>query len=350
MDRPVQLVSRRTYQEITALLVSRQLDAAWICGYPFVAFRNELALVAVPVWNGKPLYQSYLIVGRDTKAEKLGDLAGTVYAFSNSDSNSGYLVTRAALAEMGASPTSFFRQFFYTYGHRNVIRAVSAGLGAGGSVDGYVYDVLAETDPEHVANTRIIRKSELLGFPPIACAAEDAGSPTTGGRAMHCCGWLSILEVERVCKCCASMASPEERPELFDGIAAKMKLVRGNALLLVLGAGRRFGNGPVSGALGRELSFVLPRRAVLDRCDRGAHSFTAALAQLGQAAHHWHGPVIHPDADRILRGQRQELAAVAELPQWTFWVLPVGIGLPILLHALLRHPLSSAQRVGNLGR
>lgn len=226
MDRPVQLVSRRTYQEITALLVSRQLDAAWICGYPFVAFRNELALVAVPVWNGKPLYQSYLIVGRDTKAEKLVDLAGTVHAFSDPDSNSGYLVTRAALAEMGTSPTRFFRQFFYTYGHRNVIRAVSAGLGAGGSVDGYVYDVLAETDPELAANTRIIRKSELLGFPPIACAAEDAGSPTTvrlrdallrmavdpRGRTV-----LQMLRLD---------GFSEEAPDLFNGIAAKMKLVR----------------------------------------------------------------------------------------------------------------------------
>lgn len=227
MDRPVQLVSRRTYQEITALLVSRQLDAAWICGYPFVAFRNELALVAVPIWNGKPLYQSYLIVGRDTKAEKLADLAGTVHAFSDPNSNSGYLVTRAALAEMGTSPTRFFRQFFYTYGHRNVIRAVSAGLGDGGSVDGYVYDVLAETDPELAANTRIIAKSELLGFPPIACAAEDAGSPTTvrlrdallrmavdpRGRTV-----LQMLRLDGFSK---------EAPELFDGIAAKMKLVRG---------------------------------------------------------------------------------------------------------------------------
>lgn len=227
MDRSVQLVSRRTYQEITALLVSRQLDAAWICGYPFVAFRSELALVAVPVWNGKPLYQSYLIVGRDTKAEKLDDLAGTVHAFSDPDSNSGYLVTRAALAEIGTSPTRFFRQFFYTYGHRNVIRAVSAGLGAGGSVDGYVYDVLAETDPELAANTRIIRKSELLGFPPIACAAEDAGSPTTV-RLRDALVRMSVEPRGRtVLQMLRLDGFSEEAPELFDGIAAKMKLVRG---------------------------------------------------------------------------------------------------------------------------
>jgi hypothetical protein len=28
-----------------------------------------------------------------------------------------------------------------------------------------------------------------------------------------------------------------------------------------------------------------------------------------------------------------------ELPQWVFWVLPGAIGLPIIVHTLLRHPL-----------
>ena len=62
---PVRLVTRRTYQEITSLLLSGQLDAAWICGFPFVANHPRLALVAVPRWQGKPLYRSYLITDRD---------------------------------------------------------------------------------------------------------------------------------------------------------------------------------------------------------------------------------------------------------------------------------------------
>jgi phosphonate transport system substrate-binding protein len=227
MGRPVHLVSRRTYQEITALLLTRQVDAAWICGYPFVAHQEQLALVAVPLWNGQPLYRSYLIVGSETKAETLADLAGTVHAFSDPDSNSGYLVTRAALAELGTAPSKFFRQFFYTYGHRNVIRAVSAGLAAGGSVDGYVYDVLRETEPQLVASTRVIRRSELLGFPPVACPTADAKSSLIARlqaalvsmpRNPHGKAVLGMLRLD---------GFSVEGPELFDGIAAKMNLVRG---------------------------------------------------------------------------------------------------------------------------
>lgn len=56
--RSVRLLTRRTYKEVTALLVSGQLDAAWICGYPFVAYGRRLALVATPIWRGAPLYRS----------------------------------------------------------------------------------------------------------------------------------------------------------------------------------------------------------------------------------------------------------------------------------------------------
>lgn len=227
MDRPVHLITRRTYQEITALLVARQVDAAWICGYPFVAYRQELALVAVPVWNSKPLYQSYLIARFDMSAEKLQDLAGSVHAFSDPDSNSGYLVTCAALAELGTSPGKFFRQFFYTYGHRNVVRAVSAGLAGGGSVDGYVYDVLGETEPDLVARTRIIRKSELLGFPPIACAAADAASPAIVRLREALVNMPTDADGKRVLGMLRLDGFSVEQPELFDAIAVKMKLVRG---------------------------------------------------------------------------------------------------------------------------
>ena len=165
---PVELITRRTYQEITTLLTTGQLDAAWICGFPYVAHRAELQLVAVPLWHHKPLYQSYLIVDRDRKGSGILDLRGDIHAFSDPDSNSGFLVTRAELAERGLKPETFFAKTFFTYGHRDVIRAVASGLAGSGSVDGYIYDVVAEIDPDLTRDTRVLKASEWLGFPPIA--------------------------------------------------------------------------------------------------------------------------------------------------------------------------------------
>ena len=225
--RDVQLVQRRTYEEITSLLLSGQIDAAWICGYPFSQYRQQLSLVAVPVWNGRPLYQSYLIAPKGRGAKSIDDLKGDTHAFSDPNSNSGYLVTAALLAERKLRPKQFFGQTFFTYGHRNVVRAVASGLAQSGSVDGYVWDVMASLEPALTSRTEIVWKSELLGFPPVACLKSQNGSE----------------EVNLLHKALVTMASDEEgrgilsllkldgfsdvSENVFDGIAAKVALVQG---------------------------------------------------------------------------------------------------------------------------
>lgn len=224
--REVQLVQRRTYEEITGLLLSGQLTAAWICGYPLVQYRDQLSLVAVPLWEGQPLYSSYLIVPVHRTAPGIDDLKGDLHAFSDPNSNSGYLVTSALLAEKGLKPESFFRDTIFTYGHRNVVRAVASGLAQSGSVDGYVWEVMASLEPDLTSRTKVIRKSELLGFPPVACLAGQTASADVrlirdallamqkdpDGQAV-----LSMLKLD---------GFAEEPQSLYDPIAAKMQLAR----------------------------------------------------------------------------------------------------------------------------
>lgn len=169
---PVTLVKRRTYQEILAMLLAGQVTAAWICGFPFVRYRDRLSILAAPLYHGAPLYQSYLIARTDVPGDTLEAFRGRPHAFSDPDSNSGWLVTRHKLAELGETPESFFSRTFFTYGHRNVVRAVAAGLADTGSVDGYVWDVLAEREPELTRQTRVVLRSDRFGFPPIACLSS----------------------------------------------------------------------------------------------------------------------------------------------------------------------------------
>ncbi len=183
--RRVQLVKRRTYQEITSMLLAGQLDAAWICGFPFVQHPQALRILAVPLYRGDPLYRAYLLAAAGRAATRLADLRGDIHAFSDPDSNSGYLVTRAGLAQMNAEPAAFFRRTFFTYGHRNVIRAVASGLAQSGSVDGYVWDVIAEIEPRLAAATQVIARSEPMGFPPVvAPAAAQASAAAAIGEAL----------------------------------------------------------------------------------------------------------------------------------------------------------------------
>ncbi|GAB4170589.1 MAG: hypothetical protein OHK0024_06580 [Thalassobaculales bacterium] len=222
----VVLVQRRTYEEITSLLVSGQLTAAWICGYPFVTYADQLAVVAAPVWRGRPLYQSYLIVAADREAGTLEDLEGDTHAFSDPNSNSGYLVTRAMLAERRRRPEGFFSRTFFTYSHRNVVRAVATGLAQSGSVDGYVWEVIAGIEPELARRTRVMRRSEWLGFPPVACLRRMEASREVAALRRALVGMVGDATGAGVLRQLRLDGFAEVSPALYDDIAAKVAQVR----------------------------------------------------------------------------------------------------------------------------
>ncbi len=225
--RAIELVQRRTYQEVTGLLLEGGVDAAWLCGFPFLQHEDSLALLGVPVWRNAPLYQSYLIVGAADPASSLADLRGGTHAFSDPDSNSGWLVTVSDLVRMGERPDEFFARTLFAYGHRNVARAVAGGLTRSGSIDGYVWEALAQVEPDLTARTKVIGRSELLGFPPFVTRKDHAGneaidllrhalfdlSASSEGRAA-----LTLLQLDRI---------EAGNPHLFDGIRARMRDVQG---------------------------------------------------------------------------------------------------------------------------
>jgi phosphonate transport system substrate-binding protein len=227
--RPVELVQRRTYQEITALLISGQLEAAWICGYPFVANLERLALIAVPLWRGEPLYRSYVLVGATRSADRFEDLAGDIHAFSDPDSNSGFLVTRALLAERRLTPDSFFRKHFFTYGHRNVVRAVATGLADSGSVDGYVWEVMTELEPSLTSATRVLLQSPPLGFPPIAASRQLAETEPVLRLQEALLGMSEDQLGRSVLAMLRLDGFIRGYDRLFDGIAQRLELVRRSA-------------------------------------------------------------------------------------------------------------------------
>lgn len=173
LHRSVTFVHRGTYREISELVLTEKIDAAWVCGFPYMRYRDRMRLLAVPTYQGKPLYRSYVIVpSTDTRTASILDLRGKIYAFSDPDSNSGWLVPQAELERGGNDRATFFRKSFFTYAHRRVVDAVAAGVAQGGSVDGYVWDTLQVLHPELTQRTRVANKSPEFGFPPFVTRAN----------------------------------------------------------------------------------------------------------------------------------------------------------------------------------
>ena len=168
LNQPVEFIQRHTYSEIVELLLEGDLDAAWLCGYPYVRHLNELKLLSVPLFKGKQTYHSYLIVpSSDTKTQNILELKKKVFAYSDPDSNSGYLYPRIKLINSGIEPQHYFSKTFFTWSHRGVVKAVADGVAQGGAVDSYVWETLAEKEPELTRRTRVVSKSPEYGFPPM---------------------------------------------------------------------------------------------------------------------------------------------------------------------------------------
>ncbi len=167
--RSVSFVQRRSYQEITEMLAANEIQLAWICGYPFVRNRDPeyLELLAVPVFLGTPRYRSYVIVPSDSAYQDLRDLEGRVFAYSDPDSNSGYLVPRSILWQRSVNPDDYFRLTFFTYSHAETVQAVAERVADGGAVDSYVWEFLALNNPKMASRTRVIMQSGEFGFPPL---------------------------------------------------------------------------------------------------------------------------------------------------------------------------------------
>ena len=211
------------------MLLSGQLDAAWVCDDPYVQHEDQFALLAVPLYRHEPLYQTYVIVSEESKAQSFDDIRGTVHAFSDPDSTSGFLVTRSLLALRHTTPAQFFRTFFFTYGHRNVVRAVATGLAESGSIDGYVWDVMREREPELINKTRVVYTSEKLGFPPIV--GLKSAQETTTQRRFRPPSWICqrIRSADRSSLSWNSTASRAQSPDLYHGTLEKWLLVKAQA-------------------------------------------------------------------------------------------------------------------------
>lgn len=179
MECEVVFVARESYQGVLDLLFAGQLDAAWICGYPYVRNQAQLQLISLPLYLGKPLYQAYLIRPRQSSPEirAWADLKGKVLAYSDPLSNSGWLVAQTQLAAASLSQRDLKKSFF-AHSHRNVAEAVAARLAHAGSIDGYVWETMRQQGMAAVEQTEVVWKSELFGFPPLV-ARQGANHPKT---------------------------------------------------------------------------------------------------------------------------------------------------------------------------
>jgi phosphonate transport system substrate-binding protein len=169
LNRPIEIVQRKTYGEINDLLRVGQVDIAFVCTYAYILGNDEfgMKLLVAPQVNGKPTYQNYIIVPKNSPVEKLEDLKGKRFAFTDPISFTGRLYPMYMLLQMGFTPEAFFDEVIFTYSHDNSIKAVAQNLVDGAAIDGLILEYLYTIDQAYLNKVKVIHKSDNFGIPPV---------------------------------------------------------------------------------------------------------------------------------------------------------------------------------------
>ncbi|HWR72815.1 MAG TPA: phosphate/phosphite/phosphonate ABC transporter substrate-binding protein [Nitrospirota bacterium] len=174
IHRPVQMVHRRTYEEMDSLLEQGEVNVAFICSAPYVKNREKfgIELLAAPSVNGRAIYHSYVLVHKDSPLKSFADLKGKVFAFTDPKSNTGKLYPTYLLRTMSSTPEQYFKRHMYSYSHNKSIELVAKRVVDGAAVESLVYEYMIKTGSPYARQTRIIKRSPPYGTPPVVVTKD----------------------------------------------------------------------------------------------------------------------------------------------------------------------------------
>ena len=169
LGRPAELVQRRTYAEVNALIDAGEVDLAFVCTSAYVRGQasGSMDLLVVPEIEGSLVYHSSIIVPASSPARSMEDLRGAVFAFTDPMSLTGRLYASSVVLGLGHTPEVFFSDIVYTYSHDDAISAVAAGVVDGAGVDDLVLQHMIDRDPTLEGQIRVIDSSPDYGIPPV---------------------------------------------------------------------------------------------------------------------------------------------------------------------------------------
>jgi len=149
-----------------------EIQILWLCGWPYVEKTaradKHLELLAVPVpigtrYQGQPVYFSDVVVRQDSQFTSFADLRGSVWAYNEPRSHSGFNVVRAHLAGLGYR-SGFFGAVVESGAHSQSVHMILAGAVDSAAIDTTVLEWIICQREKFTEQIRVI---DTLGPSPI---------------------------------------------------------------------------------------------------------------------------------------------------------------------------------------
>ncbi|MBD2446228.1 PhnD/SsuA/transferrin family substrate-binding protein [Nostoc sp. FACHB-152] len=155
------------------ILLTDQLDLAFICGLPLVRSSPVVTLQPVvapvmeaPRYQNRPIYFTDVIVHAESHLFSFADLAGKTFCYNDPGSNSGYNLIRHRLLQ-GGHPKNFFAQTIQSGFHQRSIRWVVEGLADCAGIDSVVLEQELRESPDLSHYLRVVEVIGPCPMPPL---------------------------------------------------------------------------------------------------------------------------------------------------------------------------------------
>ncbi|WP_243526885.1 phosphate/phosphite/phosphonate ABC transporter substrate-binding protein [Bacillus pseudomycoides] len=174
LHRPVILIQRKSYNEISMLMMNGGADIAILSTGAYITYRHVEGLEAIAMQErmGVPYYYGYVVVNSKNELSSIHDLRGKNIAFSDPTSYSGFIFVRKKLAELSETPEHFFSRYVFTYNHESSLSAVINGVVDAAAVDSLVFERTKLKNPELIKDLKIIEKTEPIGTGPVVISSN----------------------------------------------------------------------------------------------------------------------------------------------------------------------------------
>ncbi|WP_232699588.1 substrate-binding domain-containing protein [Brevibacillus daliensis] len=174
LNRPAVLIQRKSYNEISTLMMNGGADIALLSSGAFLTNGQDKGLEAIAMQErmGVPYYYGYLIVNRDSHISDINELREKRVAIADPSSYSSYIFVSKKLAEINETPEHFFESYTYTYSHEKSLKAVMNRVVDAAAVNSLVYEQAKLENPDIINSLQIIEKSEPVGTGPVVISSS----------------------------------------------------------------------------------------------------------------------------------------------------------------------------------
>ena len=155
-----------------------EVDIGFICGLPYIQLAQRgdppVEPLAAPVlegdrYGGQPIYYSDVVVRRDSPFHSFAELRGRSWCYNETQSQSGYGITRYHLVQLGETG-GFFGEVVEAGWHERSLRLVYSGDVDASAIDSQVLAIALRDQPELAAELRILDSLGPSTIQPIVAS------------------------------------------------------------------------------------------------------------------------------------------------------------------------------------